>query len=101
MRQCEYQQRPQFRFVMDISQHPRIVNPNPLVKLLEAGANPKTVVPDNAIIVRGGQSYTHQPDYTISAQMGSNVRPDRMPRMAPPTPWRDGVLAEERPLRMR
>ena len=58
---------------MDISQHPRIANPNPLVKLLEAGANPKTVVPDSAIIVRGGQAYTHQPGNIISAQMGSSA----------------------------
>jgi len=60
-------------FVMDISQHPRIANPNPLVKLLEAGANPKTVVPDRAIIVRGGQPYAHQPGNIISAQMGSSA----------------------------
>jgi len=60
-------------FVMDISQHPRIANPNPLVKLLEAGANRKTVVPDSAIIVRGGQAYTHQSGNVISAQMGSSA----------------------------
>ena len=58
---------------MDISQHPRIANPNPLVKLLEAGANSKTVVPDRAIIVRGGQPYAHQPGNIISAQMGSSA----------------------------
>jgi len=58
---------------MDISQHPRIANPNPLVKLLEAGADPKTVVPDSAIIVRGGKAYTHQRGNIISAQMGSNA----------------------------
>jgi hypothetical protein len=58
---------------MDISQHLRIVNANPLVKLLEAGANPKAIVPDNAIIVRGGQVYRHQPRSIISAQMGSNA----------------------------
>jgi hypothetical protein len=58
---------------MHISQHPRIANPNPLVKLLETGANPKTVVPDGAIIVRGGKAYTHQPGNTISAQMGSRA----------------------------
>jgi hypothetical protein len=60
-------------FVMDISQHPRIANPNPLVKQLEAGANPKTVVPDSAIIVRGGQTYAPQPGNVISAQMGSSA----------------------------
>jgi hypothetical protein len=58
---------------MDISQHPRIANPNPLVQQLAAGANPETVVPDSAIIVRGGQAYTHQPGNIISAQMGSNA----------------------------
>jgi hypothetical protein len=58
---------------MDISRHPRIANPNPLVKQLEAGANPKTVVPDSAIIVRGGQAYNHQPGNVISAQMGSSA----------------------------
>lgn len=60
-------------FVMDISQHLRIANPNPLVKQLEAGANPKTVVPDSAIIVRGGRAYTHQAGNIISAQMGSSA----------------------------
>jgi hypothetical protein len=58
---------------MDISQHPRLANPNPLVRLLEAGANPKTVVPDSAIIVRGGRAYTHQPGSILSAQMGSSA----------------------------
>jgi hypothetical protein len=58
---------------MDISQHPRIANPNPLAKLLEAGADAKTVVPDSAIIVRGGQAYTHQPGSILSAQMGSSA----------------------------
>jgi hypothetical protein len=58
---------------MDISQHPRIANPNPLVKLLEAGADPKTVVPDDVIIVRVGQTYAHQPGNIISAQMGPSA----------------------------
>jgi len=58
---------------MDPSRHPRITNPNPLVDQLEAGANPKTVVPDSAIIVRGGQAYAPQPGSVISAQMGSNA----------------------------
>lgn len=58
---------------MDISQHPRIVNPNPLVELLETGADPKTVVPDSAVIVRGGQAYAHQPGNIISAQMGPSA----------------------------
>jgi hypothetical protein len=58
---------------MDINQHPRIANPNPLVKLLEAGANPKTIIPDSATIVRGSQTYTHQPGNMLSAQMGSNA----------------------------
>jgi hypothetical protein len=60
-------------FVMDISQHPRIANPNPLIKQLDAGANSKTVVPDDAIIVRGGQAYTAQAGKVISAQMGASA----------------------------
>ncbi len=58
---------------MDISQHPRIVNPNPLVEQLEAGGNPSTVVPDSAIIVRGGRAYAPQPGNVISARMGSSA----------------------------
>jgi hypothetical protein len=60
-------------FVMDVSQHPRIANPNPLVKQVEAGANPKTVIPDDTIIVRGGQNYAPQEGNVISAQMGANA----------------------------
>lgn len=56
-----------------IQKHPRIVNQNPLVKAIEAGADPKLVVPDSAIIVRGGQEYVHQTGKTISAQMGSTA----------------------------
>jgi hypothetical protein len=55
---------------MDVSKHPRIANPNPLVKLLNTGADPKTIVPDDTIIVRGGQAYCHQAGISISAQMG-------------------------------
>jgi hypothetical protein len=58
---------------MDIFQHPRIANPNPLVTQLDAGADPKTVVPDSAIIVRGGQAYLPLPGSVLSAQMGSSV----------------------------
>jgi hypothetical protein len=60
-------------FVMDISQHPRIANPNPLVKQLEGGADPRAVVPDSAVIVRGGKAYTPQPGNILSAQMGASV----------------------------
>jgi hypothetical protein len=62
---------------MDVSQHPRIANPNPLVKQVEAGANPKTVIPDDTIIVRGGQNYAPQEGNVISAQMGANATDGR------------------------
>jgi hypothetical protein len=56
-----------------LSSHPRIAIKNPLVDQLQAGADPKTVVPDDAIIVRGGRDYHHQEGSVISAQMGSSI----------------------------
>ena len=53
--------------------HPRLVNKNPLVDELARGADPKTVIPDDAVIVRGGRNYQPHPGNTISAQMGSSV----------------------------
>jgi hypothetical protein len=52
-----------------LANHPRIANTNPLVDELEAGANPKTVVPDDAVIVRGGKEYQPEPGNIISSQM--------------------------------
>jgi hypothetical protein len=43
------------------------------VDRLNAGADPKAVVPDDAIIVRGGRNYQHQEGNVISAQMGSSI----------------------------
>ena len=54
--------------------HPRLANKNPLVRDLERGADPKTVVPDDAVIVRGGANYKHEPGNIISAQMGDSVK---------------------------
>jgi hypothetical protein len=53
--------------------HPRLVNKNPLVDELARGADPKTVIPDDAVIVRGGRNYQPQLGNRISAQMGSSV----------------------------
>lgn len=56
-----------------LSSHPRIANPDPLVDQMYAGADPKTVVPDDAIIVRGGRNYQHAVGSVISGQMGASV----------------------------
>jgi hypothetical protein len=56
-----------------LSSHPRIANPNPLVDQLKGGADPKTVVPDDAIIVRGGRDYQHREGNVVSAHMGSSI----------------------------
>jgi hypothetical protein len=56
-----------------LSSHPRIANTNPLVDQIRAGADAKAVVPDGAIIVRGGRNYQHQDGNVISAQMGANL----------------------------
>ena len=56
-----------------LASHPRITHVNPLVEQLAAGADPKTVVPDHTVIVRGGQNYEPQPGDIISAQMGADV----------------------------
>jgi hypothetical protein len=57
----------------DPAQHPRIVNANPLAAQVAAGADPATVIPDNTVIVIGGQQYQHQPGRTISGQMGATA----------------------------
>jgi hypothetical protein len=56
-----------------LASHPRIANTNPLVEQLATGADPKTVVPDHTVIVRGGQNYVPQPGDIISAQMGADI----------------------------
>ena len=56
-----------------LANHPRLENKNPLANELARGADPKTVVPDDAVIVRGGKNYQSQPGNIISAQMGSSV----------------------------
>lgn len=56
-----------------LANHPRLVNKNPLVDELAKGADPKTVIPDDTVIVRGGRNYQPQPGEKISAQMGSSV----------------------------
>jgi hypothetical protein len=53
--------------------HPRIANSNPLAKQLAAGADPRTVSPDETPIVRGGQTYNPNPGDVYSAQMGTDV----------------------------
>lgn len=40
-----------------LANHPRLANKNPLANDLARGADPKTVVPDDAVIVRGGKNY--------------------------------------------
>ena len=56
-----------------LANHPRIVNKNPLANALAKGVDPKVVVPNDALIVRGGQIYQPQPGDVISAQMGANI----------------------------
>jgi hypothetical protein len=56
-----------------LANHPRLVNKNPLVEALAKGADPRTVVPDEAVIVRGGQIYQPHPGDVVSAQMGSTI----------------------------
>jgi hypothetical protein len=56
-----------------LASHSRIASVNPLVERLAAGADPKAVVPDSTVIVRGGQNYVPQPGDVISAQMGADV----------------------------
>lgn len=56
-----------------LANHPRLVNKNPLVDELAKGADPKTVIPDDTVIVRGGRNYQPQPGNEISAQMGSDA----------------------------
>jgi len=56
-----------------LANHPRLVNRTPLAEVLARGADPRTVIPDDAAIVRGGRNYQHQPGNVISAQMGSKA----------------------------
>jgi len=56
-----------------LANHPRLVRKNPFVEALAKGADPRTVIPDHTVIVRGGRNYQHQPGSPISAQMGSDV----------------------------
>jgi hypothetical protein len=56
-----------------LANHPRLVNKNPLADALAKGADPRTVIPDAAVIVRGGQNYQPHPGAVISAQMGANT----------------------------
>ena len=53
--------------------HPRLTGQNPLADDLAGGADPRTIIPDDAIIVRGGQHYQHQVGNIISAQMGATI----------------------------
>jgi hypothetical protein len=58
----------------DPANHPRLLISNPLVEAVKAGADPQSVIPDDAIIVRGGKAYQPRPGNIVSAQMGTDAK---------------------------